>query len=296
MKKLLFPALLAVAIVLNSTSQASAQIVNDPLHMGVHIGQFAKQLKEWGETVQNYQVVTDARNIAGVTRQITGDIKDLTTQGLQLQQQVQADLRKVQSVKDLYVSNPIQLFAEALSMSGRAQTNMYLPSFAKAQRLRQALQLTDSKKDVQTVYDVFSRTTGGNTPDRMTSKDYQAKKEEAAVSTYAYEEMARKRKIDTALGYYKIADEMTKQSVELNATLKNPGRYTMTDGERMAALNTSNDNMIKAMNLRLEADKLLGETTQNGPMQAAAEGAYADLFLQNELIKMDHQRRANRNL
>jgi len=149
---------------------------------------------------------------------------------------------------------------------------------------------------VQTVYEIFSRTKGGTGADRLTSRDYQAKKEEAAVSAYAYEEMARKRKIDVAMGYYKIADEMTRQSVELNATLKNPGRYSMTEAERLASLNTANENMIKAMQLRVEADKLLGETTKNGPMQAAAEGAYAELFLQKELIQLDRQRRANRNL
>jgi len=297
MKKLLLPILVALVLVVAPADEATAQfVVNDPIHMGAHIGDFAKRLRQWSETVQNYQVVKDARNIATVTKDITGQVKDLTEQGLRLQQQVQADLRKVQSVKDLYVSNPVQLFAEALAMSGREQTNQYLPAFAKAQRLRQALQLNNARQDVQTVYEIFSRTKGGTGADRLTSRDYQAKKEEAAVSAYAYEEMARKRKIDVAMGYYKIADEMTRQSVELNATLKNPGRYSMTEAERLASLNTANENMIKAMQLRVEADKLLGETTQNGPMQAAAEGAYAELFLQKELIQLDRQRRANRNL
>ena len=133
------------------------------------------------------------------------------------------------------------------------------------------------------MYDVFSRFGAGATAgnNRMSSSQYQAKREEAAVSTFADEEMMQKKKIATAFGYYKIADEMTQQSIEMNATLKNPGRYAMTEGERMAALNSSNDNMIKAMQLRQEADRLLMEASQPGPSRQAAEAVYARRLVRN---------------
>ncbi|UYZ61265.1 hypothetical protein [Hymenobacter latericus] len=293
MKKTLLPALVALALILAPTTDAAAQaVVNDPLHMGVHIGEFAKHLKQWTETVKNYQVIKDAKQIAGVTKDITGQVKDITDETLQLQRQVQADLRKVQSIQDLRLSNPQELFARALAMSGRGQSNQYMPVFQKAERLRQALQLNNPQQDLNTVYDVFSRFGSGATAgnNRMSSREYQLKREEAAVSTFAYEEMMQKKKIATAFGYYKIADEMTQQSIEMNATLKNPGRYAMTEGERMVALNTSNDNMIKAMQLRQEADRLLAEAAQPGPSRQAAEMVYSDILVQNALIKADRAR------
>lgn len=293
MKKTLLPALVALALMLAPAFDATAQaVVNDPLHMGVHIGEFAKHLKQWTETVKNYQVIKDAKQIAGVTKDITGQVKDITDQTLQLQRQVQADLRKVQSIQDLRLSNPQELFARALAMSGRGQSNQYMPVFQKAERLRQALQLNNPQQDLNTVYDVFSRFGSGATAgnNRMSSREYQLKREEAAVSTFAYEEMMQKKKIATAFGYYKIADEMTQQSIEMNATLKNPGRYAMTEGERMVALNTSNDNMIKAMQLRQEADRLLAEAAQPGPSRQAAEMVYSDILVQNALIKADRAR------
>ncbi|MCC3160239.1 hypothetical protein LJ737_23585 [Hymenobacter sp. 15J16-1T3B] len=293
MKKTLLPALVALALILAPTTDAAAQaVVNDPLHMGVHIGEFAKHLKQWTETVKNYQVIKDAKQIAGVTKDITGQVKDITDETLQLQRQVQADLRKVQSIQDLRLSNPQELFARALAMSGRGQSNQYMPVFQKAERLRQALQLNNPQRDLNTVYDVFSRFGSGATAgnNRMSSREYQLKREEAAVSTFAYEEMMQKKKIATAFGYYKIADEMTQQSIEMNATLKNPGRYAMTEGERMVALNTSNDNMIKAMQLRQEADRLLAEAAQPGPSRQAAEMVYSDILVQNALIKADRAR------
>ncbi|MBC6609067.1 hypothetical protein H8B13_19770 [Hymenobacter sp. BT188] len=296
MKKTLLPALVALALLLAPTQQAAAQmVVNDPVHMGVHIGDFAKRLAQWTETVKNYQVVKDARQIAGVTKDITGQVKNITDETLQLQRQVQADLRKVQSIQDLRLSNPQELFARALAMSGRGQSNQYMPVFQKAERLRQALQMANPQQDLNTVYDVFSRFGSGATAgnNRMSSQQYQAKREEAAVSTFAYEEMMQKKKIATAFGYYKIADEMTQQSIEMNATLKNPGRYAMTEGERMVALNTSNDNMIKAMQLRQEADRLLAEAAQPGPSRQAAEMVYSDILVQNALIKADRARPRN---
>jgi hypothetical protein len=296
MKKMLLPALVALALVLAPTTDAAAQaVVNDPLHMGVHIGDFAKRLAQWTETVKNYQVIKDAKQIAGVTKDITGQVKDITDETLQLQRQVQADLRKVQSIQDLRLSNPQELFARALAMSGRGQSNQYMPVFQKAERLRQALQLNNPQQDLNTVYDVFSRFGSGATAgnNRMSSQQYQLKREEAAVSTFAYEEMMQKKKIATAFGYYKIADEMTQQSIEMNATLKNPGRYAMTEGERMVALNTSNDNMIKAMQLRQEADRLLAEAAQPGPSRQAAEMVYSDILVQNALIKADRARPRN---
>ncbi|MCB2380344.1 hypothetical protein LGH70_22320 [Hymenobacter sp. BT635] len=296
MKKTLLPALVAFALILATGHEASAQmVVNDPVHMGVHIGDFAKRLKQWTETVKNYQVIKDAKQIAGVTKDITGQVKDITDETLQLQRQVQADLRKVQSIQDLRLSNPQELFARALAMSGRGQSNQYMPVFQKAERLRQALQLNNPQQDLNTVYDVFSRFGSGATAgnNRMSSQQYQQKREEAAVSTFAYEEMMQKKKIATAFGYYKIADEMTQQSIEMNATLKNPGRYAMTEGERMVALNTSNDNMIKAMQLRQEADRLLAEAAQPGPSRQAAEMVYSDILVQNALIKADRARPRN---
>ena len=243
----------------------SAQmVVNDPVHMGVHIGQFAKQLKQWTETIQNYQVIKDARQIAGVTRDITGEVKNITGQTLMLQQQIQADLRKVQSVKDLRFANPLELFGRAMAMNTSSQPD-YMPLVNKARRLRQALQ-GRTGQDVETVYQAFSGLDIGRTGSQsFTYRDYKNMREEAFASAYAYEEVLKKKNVETAFNYQKIADEMTAQSVELMATLKNPGRYAMTEAERLQAMGQANDNMVKALQLRQEADRLIQEAGRPDP-------------------------------
>ncbi len=57
----------------------------------------------------------------------------------------------------------------------------------------------------------------------------------------SYEEVLKKKNVETAFNYQKITDELTAQSVELIATLKNPGRYSMTEAERLRAMGQAND-------------------------------------------------------
>lgn len=290
MKRIVVSILVAGLLIFRPNNTDGQFVVNDPIHMGVHISDFAKRLAQWSETVQNYQVIKDARKIAGVTKDITGEVKDLTSEGLALQREIQDNLRKVNSIMDLRISNPQQLFARALAMSGRNSGTNYMPHFSKAQRLRIALQNSNPEEDIKTIFSVFSRTPGdSDNKDRMSSAEYVERREESAVSVYAYEEMSQKKKIQTALNYYKIADEMTEQSIEMNATLKNPGRYSMTEGERMAMINASNENMVRAMQLRQEADRLIEESAQKGPAHTAAEMVYTDLIAQKQLIELERR-------
>ncbi|ALJ01670.1 hypothetical protein [Rufibacter tibetensis] len=293
MRKLVLTVAAAGVLVTRPANTDAQFVVNDPIHMGVHIGEFAKRLAQWSETVQNYQVIKDARTIAGVTKDLTGEVKDLTSEGLALQRRIQEDLRKVHSIVDLRISNPAELFARALAMSGGSSGTHYLPHFSKAQRLRIALQNKNPEEDIKTIFSVFSRTSGDSDANaRMSSTEYVERREESAVSAYAYEKMNQKKKIQTALNYYKIADEMTGQSIEMNATLKNPGRYSMTEGERMAMIHASNENMVRAMQLRQEADRLISESTQKGPAHIAAERVYTDLLAQKQLIDLESRSKA----
>jgi len=276
--------LAAVGWLLSVPRRSSAQfVVNDPVHMGAHIGDFAKRLRQWSETVQNYQVIRDAKQIAGVTKDITGQVKDLTSQTLDLQRKIQADLREVRSIADLRFANPIQLFGRAMAMTTGSQQD-FMPAIGRARRLHQALQ-RGATQDIETVFQVFNTLdVGRNNGQTFTYRDYKTMKEEAFASQYAYEEIGKKKKIEMAFNYQKIADEMTAQSVELMATLKNQGRYSMTEGERLRAMGQASDSAIKAMQLRQEADKLIQEAAQPGPARQAVESAYKDRLLQNQLL------------
>jgi hypothetical protein len=190
----------------------------------------------------------------------------------------------VQSVKDLRFANPLELFGRAIGMNTNSQPD-YMPPVNKARRLRQAL-LGRTEQDVETVYQALSGLDiGRNGTQPFTYRDYKKMREEAFASAYAYKEVLQKKNVETAFNYQKIADEMTAQSVELMATLKNPGRYSITEAERLRAMGQANDNMVKAPQLRQEADRLIHEAGKPGPARLAVEEAYGDQLLQNQLLR-----------
>lgn len=294
MKKLVIPLLMAAVLLVPSGNTQAQFVVNDPIHMGVHIGEFAKHIQQWMETLNNFQVIKDAKAIAGVTKDITGQVKDisgqvrdLTSQGLEFQRNIQDKLKLVQGIKDLSFSNPRGLYAYGMKWSGN--DNFWMPGLDKARRLRNALDGA-TETDVSTVYEVFNRfDVSGNSS--KSAAQYRAAREESAVSQYAYEAMSSKKRVELAFSYQKIADEMTVQSTEMLATLKNDGRYSMTEAERIQCISVCNDNMVKAMKLREEADKMLLAASQSaGEATRATEIAYQDQISQAAFVKMDEAR------
>ena len=61
--------------------------------------------------------------------------------------------------------------------------------------------------------------------------------------------------------------------------------YHMTEAERLRTMGQANDNMVKALQLRQEADRLIQEAGRPGPARQAVEGAYREQLLQNQLLQ-----------
>jgi hypothetical protein len=296
MKKLLYPALFALLLFAPARDSKAQFVVNDPIHMGVHIGEFARKLREWSDTFQNYQVVLDAKRIAdqaktiqGTISDVTGQVRDLTNQGLTLQRQIQSDLALVRGVVNLRISSPVELYTRAMAISQSGGINSYMPSLNQASRLRAAL-TSANQSDIASVYQIFNRFDVTRPGNPISSANYEATKQEGAVSQFALEAMNHKKKVETAFNLQKIADEMTAESTELLATLKNDGRYKMTDAERLATISACNDNMVKAIQLRKQADEILTESAKAGEMTKIVESSYQDMLSQKAMIAMDAAR------
>jgi hypothetical protein len=296
MKKLLYPALFALLLFAPARDSKAQFVVNDPIHMGVHIGEFARKLREWSDTFQNYQVVLDAKRIAdqaktiqGTISDVTGQVRDLTNQGLTLQRQIQSDLALVRGVVNLRISSPVELYARAMAISQSGGINSYMPSLNQASRLRAAL-TSANQSDIASVYQIFNRFDVTRPGNPISSANYEATKQEGAVSQFALEAMNHKKKVETAFNLQKIADEMTAESTELLATLKNDGRYKMTDAERLTTISACNDNMVKAIQLRKQADEILTESAKAGEMTKIVESSYQDMLSQKAMIAMDAAR------
>jgi hypothetical protein len=293
--------LTAALLVGSPPPAARAQfVVNDPLHMGVHISNFATQLKEWYDTVQNFSVIKDARNIAGVAntihtqvKDLTGNIKDLTSAGLNLQMQIQNDLKKVRGLANLKLSNPVQLYSQVAGlMNGGSVT---FGSFAAlnalntyAGNLQTSLE-NGKSTDINLVYKIFSDGQDSQSAQPTDYNQYEAEKASNFVAQYAYEEVADKKKIEMAFNYQKLADEMTQQSTEALAALNNDNRFSMTEGERMANISAQNANLMSAIKLRQEASRLLAEVAQGSPHKRAVASAFQEDLQTQAMIRLENK-------
>jgi hypothetical protein len=287
---------LLLGLLLAPPPTAQAQfLTTDVPHIGVQIAEFAKKAQDWLKTIQNYQVVRDAysvattaKDISGKIRDISSEVKSLTSDALNLQNQIQNDLKKVQSIKDLKLANVPQLLNTTLDLTATKGGLLTLfPSVSHAGRLQQAL-VNGGSADVKTVASIFNKFQVGTGQPKMNFMQQQAAGQETALATLAMEDMQQKAKIQQAFDYQRIADEMTQQAAETQATLKNEGRYKMTEAERMNALNNASTSLVEANRLRGQSQALLAEATAKGPASQAAEAVYRDKMLASSMDAMSH--------
>ena len=260
---------------------AAAQfLTTDVPHIGVQVAEFANKAREWLKTVENYQVIQDARSIAGVTkdisgriRDITGEVKSLTEDGLALQRQIREDLRKVAAVKDLKISNMRDLKTMITNLASLNLGNA-LPSLGQGTRMGQLLaSATDADAlQVKEMYNLVSSTPGT----RRNALELQSQKELVVLNTLALENSSQQEKVAMAFRYKKMADELSAQAVELQDGLNTPDKFSMTDGERVLAQAHAADNMAQAQEYREKAEALLAASAVKGPTQVATEQAVTE--------------------
>lgn len=256
--------------------QASAQFATvDFPHIGIQLTEFAQKAREWVQTVQSYQVVRDAyavattaKDISGRIRDISDQVKDLTSDGLALQRQIRDELKQVQNIRNLRVSNMQDVKNIASNISTMRLGNLF-PSLGQSRRFTNAL-ASSRDQDAATIKDIFN-TVSTETGTRRNVNQSEEQKAEAAVTMLAVENGNQQEKIATAFRYKKTADELTAQAIELQDGTNTQNKFTMTDGERLLVQSKAADNMVKAQELRLQADALLASATQKGPAQLATE-------------------------
>lgn len=270
-----------ILIVSLATQPARAQFATmDIPHIGVQLAEFAKKATDWVKHLQNFAVVRDAyaaaqaaNNIATNIKSVTDQVRDLTNQGLALQQRIQADLKMVANIRNLRVSNMTDLKNLALNLSNLNFASA-LPSLGQTQRFTQALAAgTDADAEiVKESLTVVSTKSGV----RRTARDMRQQQTTAVMSQLALENKAQQDKVTQAFQLKKLADELTASAVELQTSTNTANQMSMTDGERVAANRGASDMLLKATEYRVQANALIASAAQKGPTQLAAEKVMFD--------------------
>jgi hypothetical protein len=81
--------------------------------------------------------------------------------------------------------------------------------------------------------------------------------ENLSVNRAAFDEMAYKKKLQVALSYNQVADDLLGKAQELSQALLLSERFSMTEGERLSGIKQAHDYILKSMDLKLESDQLV---------------------------------------
>lgn len=272
---------LGVAVLLVSLAAQPARAQGMPTidlgHIGVQLAEFFKKATEWGQTIKNYAVVKDAFKAAEMANEIstginkvTNQVRDLTNQGLALQQQIQADLKMVANVRNLRVSNMSDLKNLALNVSS-FNFSTGLASLGQTASFTRAL-ASAKDADAVTVKEGLSMISTKDGVSR-TAADMRQQKENAVMAQLAMENKSQLDKVTQAFQFRKLADELTASAVQLQTATNVEGGMSMTDGERLTQNASANAMLLKATEMREKAGTLMDAALVRGQAQLAADDA-----------------------
>ncbi len=93
-----------------------------------------------------------------------------------------------------------------------------------------------------------------------------------SVNRAAFDEMAYKKKLQVALSYNQVAEDLLEKAQELSQVLLINERFSMTEGERLSSIKQAHDYILQSMDLKLQSDQLVldvmeeAEKSKSGPL------------------------------
>ena len=201
-----------------------------------------------------------------VSRQIEQTVSDIYT----LQDDYQDFLRQAESVQDLHWANLVSSQSQALSLETRMDA--YVPAYENIATLKQAYQTLEGVGGALQMYqelDGFGVDT--QLPASVAALHLQLA--DLSVNRAAFDEMAYKKKLQVALSYNQVAEDLLEKAQELSQALLVNERFSMTEGERLSSIKQAHDYILHSMDLKLESDQLVldvmeeAEHSKAGPLK-----------------------------
>jgi hypothetical protein len=91
-----------------------------------------------------------------------------------------------------------------------------------------------------------------------------------SVNRAAFDEMAFKKKLQVALSYNQLAEDLLEKARELSQALLINERFSMTEGERLISIRQAHALILQSMDLKLQADELVLEVMKAAETSKAA--------------------------
>lgn len=240
-------------------------------HIGFSQGIPVMDITHIALTVANGAVLEDQLKKIEEQVAVSYLIEEKVSDIYNLQYDYQQYLKQVESVQELSwvdLQNSVEQ-SSALVTS----MNAYVPGITGIEALKRSYENPSSP---QASAELFSQLDGFGAETALpgTHTSLKDKMQDVTRNQYAMDEMAAKKKIQTALSYNKIAEDLLEKAQELGEVLLINERFSMSEGERLASIKQAHDYILQSMQLKLTADELIQQVMQDaqevkaGPLKA----------------------------
>ena len=201
-----------------------------------------------------------------VSRQIERTVSDIYT----LQDDYQDFLKQAESVQNLRWADLVESQSQALSLETRMDA--YVPAYENIATLKQAYQTLTGVGGALQMYQALDGF-GADTQLPVSVAALHQQLEDLSVNRAAFDEMAYKKKLQVALSYNQVAEDLLEKAQELSQALLINERFSMTEGERLSSIKQAHDYILQSMDLKLESDQLVldvmeaAEESKAGPLK-----------------------------
>ena len=222
-------------------------VVYDPAQFGNMIKSLANEVQVISNTAKTLH---ETKNILQTAIKTKEEIENIYS----LQWRVQEALKVAGNIRDLKWSDLENVAQQALGVPIDPQ--VYLPKIPESYPLRQSLGGAPTVEGTRELYEILVGLYSESGP-LNSYADYSRLTKELTINRFSLAEMTEQKKIQTALSYNQLAEEMIVQARELIRAVKTDRWLTMNEAERLSLLKQSQDVLMKSMEIKLQADELL---------------------------------------
>ncbi|MEN7551846.1 hypothetical protein AAG747_28275 [Rapidithrix thailandica] len=175
----------------------------------------------------------------------------------QLQWQVREDLKKVFSVRNLDWAD-LRSFAR---LSGQVPTHLdaYLGPVPYQGQVGQLLQADGNRYGH--VKELYAWVTGMDSGHPF--RPGKEREKQRALMGFALEEAGDRQKIQLALSYQSLSEELLQKAESLQAALRKKSRFSMTEAERLQGLQQCKTYLLQSLELKTQADQMIRSVIKN---------------------------------
>jgi hypothetical protein len=266
-----------LGILISSSPLVQAQmLVYDPMQFSNMVQSIAQQAKQ---VLNSAKMLTETKNILTQAVRTKEELQNLH----QLTRKAHEALKVARGIVDLKWSDLDPLTKKALDLE--AHPHRYLPDSPLKQPLLEALQKDPTATSVQELYALLSGITSYSDPSGSYS-GFTSQQQGSLLSQFSIEEMADQKRLQAALSYNQMAEEMIGQAHELMTAVKTDFKLTMNDAERLTSLKQCQDLLLQSLELKLKSDELLQVSgRKSGSAKHLLQQAYKNALFRRSLAQ-----------